>query len=104
MKDSRTESQKIIHNFVSVTVILMSAMLIALGTVTAKNNTMVIESGIQPAMIYASRENEQISVTVGQKLFEAKEKNVIKPVLLRFLPVPFGGAYIIYENILSLLK
>ena len=61
MKDRRTETQRLAHTFISAAVVLTSVTLIALGVFAAKNNTAAIDSGITPAMIYAARENEEIS-------------------------------------------
>ena len=88
MKDSRTETQKLVHSFVSSIVALTGLVLIALGIFAAKNNTAAIESGITPAMIYAARDNEQIAVRIDKTVFATKpfmsQIRRIKSPLIRF--------------------
>ncbi len=100
MKDSRTETQKLVHSFVSSIVALTGLVLIALGIFAAKNNTAAIESGITPAMIYAARDNEQIAVRIDKTVYEPNKTDKI-PVdtLLSLAPAPVGGLYLIYENL-----
>lgn len=100
MKDSRTETQKLAHSFICVIVVLTSLTLIALGVFAAKNNTSVIESGISPAMIYAARENEEISIQIDKRLYQSKQKDLIPfDTLAALAPAPLGGLYLIYQNI-----
>lgn len=103
MRDSRTESQKIFHSFISLTVLIISLILIFMGVFAAKNNTAMIDSGITPAMIYAKRENTQISVQIGEELYQNEENEEIPlTALAEFAPAPINGIYIIYENICDL--
>lgn len=105
MKDLRSETMKIFHSFLSLTVIIISFILIAMGIFAAKNNTAMMDSGISPAMIYARRENRQISLQVGERLYEnemQKENPLTKAI--RFAPAPVNGIYIIYENITELIQ
>ncbi|MBQ8227753.1 MAG: hypothetical protein IJZ88_01935 [Clostridia bacterium] len=103
MKDLRTESQKLFHTFVTLAVIIMSVTLIIMGVFAAKNNTAMIDSGITPAMIYARRENTQISVQIGESLYEnTPKKEIPLTKLASFAPAPINGIYIIYKNICEL--
>ncbi len=105
MKDSWTESRRIFNTFVSATVVTIGFMLIAMGIFAANNNTMMIDSGISPAMIYAQRENRQISVQIGEQLFESEPpKEIPLKELARLAPAPINGIYNIYENVYSLIK
>ena len=100
MKDSRTETQKLVHSFVSSIVALTGIVLIALGIFAAKNNTAAIESGITPAMIYAARDNEQIAVRIDKTVYEPNKTDKIPiDTLLSLAPAPVGGLYLIYENL-----
>lgn len=105
MKDSRTESVKILHSFVTFAVIIISVTLIAMGVFAAKNNTAMIDDGISPAMIYARRENRQISVRIGESLYENEEKKEIPLTEIgNFAPAPINGIYIIYRNASQLIN
>ncbi len=105
MKDLWSENRKILNTFVSICVITVSFMLIAMGIFAANNNTKMIESGITPAMIYAQRENKQISVTVGERLYQSNgQKEIPLNELAQFAPAPINGIYIIYEKIASILN
>ncbi len=105
MKDTRTESQKLLHTFISLTVIIVSFMLIGMGVFAAKNNTAMIDSGITPAMIYARRENTQISVQIGESLYEnTPKKEIPLTEIAEFAPAPINGIYIIYKNICEIAK
>ena len=99
MKDSWTENRKVLNSFISLTVVITSFMLIAMGIFAANNNTAMIDSGISPAMIYAERKNQQISVQIGEQLYsnEETEKIPLKE-LAHLAPAPLNGIYIIYEN------
>ncbi len=105
MKDLWSESGKLFHTFVSISVVIVSAILIAMGVFAAKNNTAMIESGLSPAMIYAERENQQISVHIGEKLFESDDQKAI-PLneILKYAPAPLCSIYNIYSDIINLVK
>lgn len=105
MKDLRTQTQKLVSSYITFIVITVSVMLIAMGVFAAKNNTMAIESGIKPAMIYAAREDEQIAVTIDESVYTSEEiKNIPFETAASLVPAPFGNLYIIYKNILEMTK
>ncbi len=105
MKDLRTEAQKLLHSFITLSVIIVSIMLIAMGVFAAKNNTAMIDAGITPAMIYARRENTQISVQIGEALYENKpQKEIPLTRIAELAPAPFNGIYIVYKNINEIIK
>ena len=105
MKDLRTEGQKLFHTFITLAVITVSFMLIAMGIFAAKINTAMIDSGITPAMIYARRESRQISVQIGEALYEnAPRKEIPLTLIAKLTPAPINGIYIIYENINEIIK
>ncbi len=104
MKDLWSENRKSVNAFISACVVIVSLMLIAMGIFAANNNTRMIESGITPAMIYAQRENMQISVTVGERLFTSTQKEIPLNDLAHLAPAPLNGIYIIYENVLKLMN
>lgn len=105
MKDLRSETMKIFHSFLSIIVIIISFILIAMGVFAAKNNTAMIDSGISPAMIYARRENRQISLQVGERLYENEmQKEIPLTKMIRYAPAPVNGMYIVYENVTELIK
>ena len=100
MKDRRTETQKLAHSFISAAVVLTSLTLIALGVFAAKNNTAAIDSGITPAMIYAARENEEISVRIDERLYQPeKVKEFPFDTAASLSPAPLGSLYLIYKNV-----
>lgn len=100
MKDSRSETQRLVHSFVSSVVVITGIILIALGIFAAKNNTAAIESGITPAMIYAARENEQIAVRIDKTLYRPQKIDKLPAnTLFSLAPAPIGGIYLIYENL-----
>ncbi len=99
MKDLRSQYEKTVHNFITVTVILSCFILIAMGSFAAKNNTEALDSGIKPAMIYASREDEQISVTINKTVLTSGKLNKIPAdTVLSLIPAPAGNIYLIYKN------
>lgn len=105
MKDSWTENRKLINTFVSLAVIITSCMLIIMGIFAANNNTAMIDSGISPAMIYAERTNQQISVQIGEQLYSNEEnKKIPLKELARLAPAPLNGIYIICENTYEYVK
>lgn len=103
MKDCRTQYQKLIHNFVCVTVIISSIILIVMGVFATKNNTDALDSGIQPAMIYAVRDNEEISVKIDKSVYTAEKiKKFPTDMVLSLAPAPVGNIYLIYKNVRDL--
>ncbi len=105
MKDLRTESTKIFHSFITLTVVTVSLMLIGMGIFAAKNNTAMIDAGITPAMIYARRENMQISVQIGESFYEnTPKKEIPLTKIAEFSPAPINGIYIIYKNICEITE
>lgn len=105
LKDLRTETGKLLSTFITLTVITVSTMLIAMGVFAAKNNTAMIDDGITPAMIYARRENTQISVQIGEALYENKpQKEIPLTRIAELAPAPINGIYIIYENVCEIIK
>ncbi len=104
MKDLWSENRKAVNSFIAICVIIVSFMLIAMGIFAASNNTRMIESGITPAMIYAQRENSQISVNIGERLFSSNQKEIPLNDLAHLAPAPLNGIYIIYENISKLMN
>ncbi len=105
MKDQRTESQRIFSTFVTSSVITISFVLIFMGVFAAKNNTVMIDEGITPAMIYARRENQQISVQIGEQLYKnEKEQKIPLTKIAQFAPTPINGIYIIYKSICETAK
>ena len=105
MKDLRTEGQKLFHTFIALTVITVSFMLIAMGVFAAKNNTAMIDAGITPAMIYARRESRQISVQIGEALYEnAPRKEIPLTRIAELAPAPINGIYIIYKNMCEIAE
>lgn len=104
MKDNRTETGKLIHSFISITIVLTSAILIAMGIFAAKNNTDALDSGLTPAMIYAARENEQISIQIDKTLYQSnKIRQLPIETIASLSPAPLGGFYLVYKNIYSLI-
>lgn len=100
MKDSRTQSQKLAHNFLTCLVIITSFVLIAMGVCAAKNNTNALDSGVKPAMIYAARQDRQISVTIDRSVYTSPPApRFSTDLLLRLAPTPLGSIYIIAQNI-----
>ncbi|MBQ7595548.1 MAG: hypothetical protein IJU45_02655, partial [Clostridia bacterium] len=83
----------------------VSVMLIAMGVFAAKNNTRAIDEGIKPAMIYAAREDEQISVTVDESVYTSKPvKDFPFETAASLAPAPLGNLYIIYRSALNLIE
>ena len=105
MKETDSQYQKLLHNFVCVTVIISSIILMIMGVFATKNNTDALDSGIQPAMIYAAREDEEISVKIDKSVFTSqKMKKIPAEMLLELAPAPIGNIYLIYKNICSLYE
>ncbi len=105
MKDLRTESQKLLNTFITLCVLVVSFVLISMGIFAAKNNTAMIDSGITPAMIYARRENTQISVQIGEALYKNEpQKEIPLTKIAELAPAPINGIYIIYENICEITE
>ena len=103
MKDNRTQYQKLIHNFVCVTVIISSMILLVMGAFAAKNNTDALDAGIQPAMIYAARDDEEISVKIDKSVYTSdKIKKFPTDTVLSLAPAPVGNIYLIYKNVKEL--
>ena len=96
MKDLRSETQRLISLFITCIVIIVSFMLIAMGVFAAENNTKAIDSGLKPAMIYAARNDEQISVTVDEAVYSTEKVDDFPlETALSLAPAPFGNIYII---------
>ena len=105
MKDLRTQAQKLVSSFITFIVITVSVMLIVMGIFAAKNNTMAIDEGIKPAMIYAAREDEQISVTVDESVYTSAPMGKIPlETAVSLAPAPIGNLYIICRNALNIIQ
>ncbi len=105
MKDLRSEATRIFHTFLSLSVIIISFILIAMGVFAVKNNTAMIDSGISPAMIYARRENEQVTLQIGERIYEnSVKKEIPLTEALKYAPAPVNGIYIIFDNITALIE
>lgn len=99
MKNPQSEYQKLLHNFICVTVIISCLILIVSGVFAAKNNTDALESGITPAMIYAARDDEEISVKIDKSVFTSEGiKKFPAELFLSLAPAPVGNIYLIYKN------
>lgn len=99
MKTEENEYRKLIHNFICTAVIISSIILIAMGVFAAKNNTDALDSGIQPAMIYAARADEEISVKIDKAVYTSRKiEKVPVETLLSLAPAPVGNIYLIYKN------
>ena len=104
MKDSRTQTQKLLHAFFTCTVVMVSGILIAMGACAAKNNTDALDRGIRPAMIYAARQDQQISVTVDQAVFTTRSAPPLPAeTVLSLMPAPWGNLYLIGTTLGELL-
>ncbi len=104
MRDSRTQTQKLAHAFLTSVVVIVSAILIAMGVCAAKNNTDALDRGVQPAMISAARRDRQISVTVNRSVYDSPplpEQRII--TALRFAPAPWGSLCLIGETLAACL-
>lgn len=105
MKEKKTSYQKLIHSFVCAAVIISSCILVAMGVFATKNNTDALDSGIQPAMIYAAREDEAISVKIDKSVYTSdKIKKFPTDTVLSLVPAPVGNIYIIYKNAKSVIN
>ena len=104
MKDNKSEYQKIVHSFVCVTVMVSCVILIVMGVFATKNNTDALDAGIQPAMIYAVRDDEEISVKIDKSVYTAeKMKKLPVETILSLAPAPVGNIYLICKNAKSLI-
>lgn len=105
MKDLRTEGQKLFHSFITLSVVIISFMLIAMGVFAARNNTAMIDDGITPAMIYARRESKQISVQIGESVYNnGYQKEFPLTKIAELSPAPINGIYFIYKDVCELTK
>ena len=105
MKNNTTQYRTILHNFVCVSVIIASAVLVVSGVFATKNNTEAIDSGIKPAMIYAAREDEQISVQIDKSVYTSEKiKKLPHDTILSLSPAPIGNIYLIYKNAKNLIN
>ena len=104
MKNSETQYRKLAHNYVCVLVLITSSILIVMGVFAAKNNTEALDSGIQPAMIYAVREDEAISVKIDKSVYTSeKVSRLPAETILSLSPVPVSNIYLIYKNVKELI-
>lgn len=104
MKDNKSEYQKIVHSFVCVTVMVSCVILIVMGIFATKNNTDALDAGIQPAMIYATRDDEAISIKIDKSVYTADElKQLPVEKILSLAPAPVGNIYLICKNAKSLI-
>ena len=105
MKDSRTQTQKLTSSYITFIVITVSVMLVAMGVFAAKNNTMAIDEGLKPAMIYAAREDSQISVTIDESVYTSGEiRRFPLETAASLAPAPFGNIYILCQNVAELAQ
>ena len=105
MKDLRTQSQKLVSAYITFIVITVSVMLVAMGVFAAKNNTMAIDSGIKPAMIYAAREDRQISVTIDESVYTSDDISSFSfETAASLAPAPFGNIYLICKETAGLAR
>lgn len=105
MKDLRTQSQKLVSAYITFIVITVSAMLIAMGIFAAKNNTLAIGEGIKPAMIYAARNDTQISVTIDESVYTSGEINSFPlETAAALAPAPLGNMYLIYKYAAEIMQ
>ncbi len=104
MKETKREHQRIVHSFACVTVIISCVILIVMGVFATKNNTDALDAGIHPAMIYAARDDEEISVKIDKSVYTADELNRL-PVekIMSLAPAPVGNIYLICKNAKSLI-
>lgn len=104
MKDNRGEYQKLVQSFACITVIISCVILIVMGVFATKNNTDALDAGIQPAMIYAVRDNEEISVKIDKSVYTAgKMEKLPVETILSLAPAPVGNIYLICKNAKSLI-
>lgn len=104
MKTEESQYRKILHNYVCVSVIITSVILIVMGVFAAKNNTEALDSGIQPAMIYAAREDEAISVKIDKSVYKSEKLDRIPAeTLLNLSPAPIGNIYLIYKDVKEII-
>lgn len=105
MKTEQNQYSKIIHSFACTAVIISSLILLAMGVFAAKNNTDALDEGIQPAMIYAAREDEAISVKIDKSVYTSdKIKKIPADTVLSLAPTPVGNIYLIYKNAKALIN
>ncbi len=103
MKQHESQYRRLLHNYVCVTVIITSVILIVMGVFAAKNNTEALDSGIQPAMIYAAREDEAISVKIDKSVYTSEKLSRLPAeTILSLSPAPVSNIYLIYKNIKEL--
>lgn len=105
MKNKESQSQKLLHNFVCVTVIIICLILLVMGVFATKNNTEALDSGVMPAMIYAAKEDTEISVKIDKSVYTSKEIDKFPfDTVLSLAPAPIGNIYLICKNAKNLAE
>lgn len=106
MKNKESQYRKLLHNFVCVTVIILCLILLTMGVFATRNNTEALDSGVMPAMIYAAREDEEISIKIDKSVYSSKELEkfpVSAETVLSLSPAPIGNIFLIYKNARELI-
>lgn len=100
MKSYKTQLERINEAFISVTVVIIAATLVASGIAVSKVNTEYMETGVKTAKIVAERENEEIFISLGGRKFSASKKLEEKfSNAARYLPAPLNGFVYLIEEI-----
>lgn len=93
---------RILDGFVTTVVVLTAATLIASGIAISKVNSEYMATGIKAAKIVAERENQEIAISLDDKLLVAPKSNFSAvDEVLSLLPPPINTGYMIFKEINS---
>lgn len=100
MSKEKTQIRRIIETYVTVIVLVISAILILSGIAISKINTDYMETGVRAGKIVAERENTEISIITHDGI-EIKPENDINTInkFLTLLPPPINTTFLIYNEI-----
>lgn len=105
MKSFKSQTRKIYEVFISLSVIIASAMLVASGLAVSKINTEYMESGVKAAKIIAQRENEEIFVSLnGRKFAPPQEIDEYIETAAMLLPAPLNVVYYFCNEIAAFIN
>ena len=96
MKKDKSQTMRILDGFVTATVIITSATLVASGVCISRINTEYLETGVRAAKIVAERENRQIFLTENESISLPSDKDFyrIADRVLTFMPPPVNTIYL----------
>jgi hypothetical protein len=102
MQKEKKQTVRILDSFVTVIVVLVAATLVASGIAISKVNTEYMTTGVKAAKIVAERDNEEISISMSDKLILSEHDNFsIGDKILSLLPPPINTAYLAVKEIKS---